>query len=107
MRGLQLGEHVLLELVVAEETILVDSGVGVGAQGGQLKPGVVYRPAEPRGEAVGQAGEALDALEPDHLEAGAEVALPGDADEVPEAVLPGVEVRGEAVQGHAELGAGG
>ena len=106
VRGLQLGEHVLLELVVAEETFLVDSGVGVGAERRQLKSGIIHGAAEPGGEAVGQPGEALDALEPDHFEARAEVALPGDADEIPEAVLPGVEVRGEAVQRHAELRAG-
>ena len=54
----------------------MDSGVGVGAERRQLKSGIIHSAAEPGGEAVGQPGEALDALEPDHFEARAEVRSP-------------------------------
>ena len=106
MRGLQLGEHVLLELVVGQQPLLVNAGVGVRAEGGQLEACVVHRLPEAGRETVGQPRESLDALEADDFQAGAEVPLAGDADEVPEGVLPGVEDRREAVQRDAELRAG-
>src|SRR5262245_29329822 len=99
----QLREQVLDDFVLVEEAVGAHRDVDVAVEAREL-PTVLVDEAE---EALLDLGrdvrEAAEALEPDHLEAGAEVELGGLHDQVLERVAARVEVGREAVDRDAEL----